>query len=438
MNKRTEHHTQAADVDRILPDPKKHKGRITAFYHFYEPDDVAGAVHFADLCEGLFDRDWSVTMMTSNRYCRYDGKISVKKETIAGVKVNRRWRPGFNQARNILRMVNSFWIQLAWMGSVIRMPKPDFFIVGTDPQFSQFMLPLLRLFSRRSRIVFWVFDLYPEAIQAEVGNKLVRIMARVVGKLMPLLYRPVDVMVDIGPYMRDLLRKYGHSAREHTLVPWAVSEPGFGTPVNDKVRASMFGEGVRLGLLYSGNMGMAHEYENFLSLAKMLRDRAPGIVFAFSARGNRVGEMEQALAPEDRNVKILPFANQDELEDHLNAADIHLLSLREKWAGIVVPSKFFGALAAGKPVLYSGAPHSCIGQWIVEHDLGLVIGEENISETADKLIHFSQHPEELEQWKKNAYQTYHERFSKQKALEQWSALLEKELATTTPANSHRD
>ena len=425
MNKRTELHT--VDQDQIESDPKKHRGRVTAFYHFYRPDDVVSAVHFAGLCEALVDRGWSVTMMTSNRYCRYAGKISVKEETIAGVQVARRWRPGFDQGRNVLRMVNSLWIQAAWIGSVIRRPKPDVFIVGTDPQFSQFMLPLLRLFSRRSRIVFWVFDLYPEAVQAEIDNKLVRVVAKGLGKLMPLCYRPVDVMVDIGPFMRNLLEKYKHSARQRTLVPWALAEPEFEAPVNAKVRASMFGEGVRLGILYSGNMGKAHEYENFLSLARMLRDKAPGIMFAFSARGNRVNEMEQALTPEDRNVKLLPFASQEYLEDHLNAADIHLLSLRENWAGIVVPSKFFGSLAAGKPVLYSGARHSCIGQWIEEHDLGLLIGNENISETADRLIHFSQHPEELEQWKKNAYQTYHDKFSKQRMLDQWNELLEQEL-----------
>jgi glycosyltransferase involved in cell wall biosynthesis len=199
-------------------------------------------------------------------------------------------------------------------------------------------------------------------------------------------------------------------------------------PVNEAVRASMFGEDVELGVLYSGNMGMAHDYENFLALARLLRDRAPGIVFAFSSTGNRMQAFLDELGPEDTNIRILPFATLEELHDRLNAADIHLLSLRDNWAGIVVPSKFFGSLAAGKPLLYSGSADSCIGRWINRYDLGLLLDKYGIGETADKLIEYSRNPQGLEQWKQSAYQVYHERFSKKIVIDGWDELLGETLA----------
>jgi len=412
-----------------MADTDNHKPDVTVFYHFYKPDDVVSAVHFSDLCEGLVERGWSVTMMTSNRYCRHKGVIPNKKETINGVRVERRWRPGFDQSRNLLRVVNSLTMQCAWLWKMKKLPSPDVIIVGTDPQFSQFMLPMLRRICPKSKIVFWSFDLFPEAIQAESENRLTLALANGIARLMPRCYRPVDVIVDIGSCMRGLLRKYGHSAREITLVPWALSGPDFGIPVSTTVRTAMFGDDVKLGVLYSGNMGMAHEYDKFLALARTLRRRAPGIVFAFSARGNRMAEMLQALTPDDTNIKILPFASQEELEDRLNAADIHLLSLRDKWAGIVVPSKFFGSLAAGKPVLYAGAPSSCIGQWIEKYELGLLLRQDNIEDIAAKLILYSEDPKHLEEWKKNAYQTYHDRFSRKRMLDRWDEMLREEITT---------
>jgi glycosyltransferase involved in cell wall biosynthesis len=402
---------------------QQEKGTVCVFYHFYKPDDVVSAVHFSDLCEGLARRGWDVTMMTSNRLCRYKGKVSPTEETLDGVDVKRSWRPGLSQSRNMLRIVNSLWIQVAWMLQFRRMAKPDAIIVGTDPQFSQLMLPLLRWLAPQSKIYFWSFDMYPEAVLAESSNGLVVSIAKLIYRMMPRLYRPVDVMVDIGPCMRSLLRKHNTTADYVTLVPWALSEPDFGIPVNEEVRVKMFGEDAALGVLYSGNMGMAHEYAEFLALARLLRERAPQIVFAFSSRGNRMDEFLAELTPEDTNIRILPFASLEELEDRLNAADIHLLSLKPKWDGIVVPSKFFGSLAAGKPVLYAGSATSCIGQWIRQYELGLLLDAERIEQTADKLIEYSDNPDALGDWKSAAYRTYQEQFSRNRVIDGWDASL---------------
>ena len=402
---------------------QKEKGSVCVFYHFYKPDDVVSAVHFSDLCEGLAARGWDVTMMTSNRLCRYKGTVSPKEETLEGVDVIRCWRPGLSQASNVLRMINSLWIQLAWLLRFRRMEKPDAIIVGTDPQFSQLMLPLLRRIAPQTKILFWSFDMYPEAVLAESSNGIVVSIATMFYKMMPRLYRPVDIMVDIGPCMRSLLREHNTTADYETLVPWALSEPDFGIPVNVEVRAKMFGEDARLGVLYSGNMGMAHEYAEFLALARMLRERAPQIVFAFSSRGNRMDEFLAELTPEDTNIKILPFASLEELGDRLNAADIHLLSLKPKWNGIVVPSKFFGSLAAGKPVLYAGSATSCIGQWIQRYELGLLLDSDRIEQTADKLIEYSDNPDSLDDWKSAAYRTYQEQFSRDRVIEGWDQSL---------------
>ncbi len=60
-------------------------------------------------------------------------------------------------------------------------------------------------------------------------------------------------------------------------------------------------------------------------------------------------------------------------------ADVHLISLRDDWAGVVVPSKFFASLAVGRPVLYAGPSESEIAHWVAENDLGLHLRDDEHS-----------------------------------------------------------
>ena len=138
----------------------------------------------------------------------------------------------------------------------------------------------------------------------------------------------------------------------------------------------LFGD-ASLALLYSGNMGKAHDFMPFLHLARVLNRINPKIVFCFACRGNRLDELKAAITSRDTNVRLAPFAEESELEKRLNAADIHLLSLRPEWQGIVMPSKFFGSLAVGKPVIYAGPEFSSIAGWVREFDVGFVLTEEN-------------------------------------------------------------
>jgi glycosyltransferase involved in cell wall biosynthesis len=155
----------------------------------------------------------------------------------------------------------------------------------------------------------------------------------------------------------------------------------------------------------------------------MLNRINPKIVFCFACRGNRVSELKAAITSRDTNVRLAPFADESELEKRLNAADIHLLSLRPEWQGIVVPSKFFGSLAVGKPVIYAGPEFSSIAGWVREFDVGLVLTGENFKTVVEQLLKISQNPVVLKSWQKNAMQTYRSHFSKKIVMDGWNSTL---------------
>jgi len=200
-------------------------------------------------------------------------------------------------------------------------------------------------------------------------------------------------------------------------------------PAQDKnVRNELFGQ-AKLGLLYSGTLGTAHEYKLFLTLARKLKAVTTEIVFTFACRGNRTQELYKDLRDDDVNIRIASFAPESELERRLASADIHLLSLRKEWDGIVVPSKFFGSLAVGRPLLYSGSKESDIGNWIQKYDCGLILdgNTSNMDNLVEYLVSCIKNKAKLQTWQKNAFRAYHDNFSKKIVMDGWDEKLRSNL-----------
>lgn len=401
----------------------------TLIYHFFYPDDVVSAIHFSQFAEELAKRNWDVTALTSNRYCRYPKRaIYPRNELWNKVRIIRIARPGWNQADSLGRMFNSFWLIAGWSLKLLRMPAADVIIVGTDPQFSALLFPILKLLRKGKILVHWCYDVYPDAIFSDNERKIIKPILYFLKFIIKYAYCFVDIMVDIGLCMRRRLTAYKHNAKCITLVPWAIIESPSMRQADKKIRAELFTDTVKLALLYSGNMGKAHDYLLFLQLARILYVRNPEIVFCFACRGNRTKELLSALRPSDRNIHLAPFVGVSGLKERLIAADIHLLSLRSEWEGIVVPSKFFGSLAVGRPVIFSGSDNSSIAEWIKSFDLGWILTQRNLEKIADELANIADsNLNKLEKLKANAYNAYYNNFSKKITMDNWDCVLKNEL-----------
>jgi glycosyltransferase involved in cell wall biosynthesis len=299
-------------------------------------------------------------------------------------------------------------------------------IVGTDPILSVLVALPWRLLRRRSRIAHWCFDLYPDAAIAEGMVRRDALPVRVLRRLMSAAYRRCDLLVDLGPCMARRLKDYAPMVQPCTLTPWALVEPATPPPPDPAVRGELFGD-APLGLLYSGTFGRAHTYEEFLALARRLRK--DGVGFCFGGRGNRADELRQAIVPEDANVRLAGFAPESELEKRLTACDLHLVSLRPEWTGTVVPSKFFGALAAGRGVVFAGSPDSAIARWIEEYQVGWLLTAETVGAVAAELRALAADPGRLEPLRCRCHRVYHEQFSKRRMLDRWDAALREALKT---------
>jgi colanic acid biosynthesis glycosyl transferase WcaI len=69
-------------------------------------------------------------------------------------------------------------------------------------------------------------------------------------------------------------------------------------------------------------------------------------------------EKLQAASAAISNVRFLSFFPASKIPSVLAAADAHLITIKRGLEGVVVPSKIFGILAAGKPIV-AVAPEEC-------------------------------------------------------------------------------
>jgi colanic acid biosynthesis glycosyl transferase WcaI len=397
--------------------------RLLVLYHFFHPDQVVSARIFSDFAAEQARRGWDVTALTCNRAHGDDGVRFAAEEVWNGVRIRRVFRPAWSQKRPLPRLGNSAWLLSAWFVETLKLGAFDAIVVGSDPSFAASIAIPLRAARPRTPIIHWCLDVFPDAGEAE-WTGATRLLSPPARAVMSAAYRCCDVVVDLGPCMRERLERYGGSPRRETFTPWALVEPERPAEPDPAVRRELFGD-AKIGLLYAGSMSRSHDFGSLLELARACRARAGGdIAMCFACTGTNLPALKAAVRPDDTNVRFAPFADEATLERRFEAADFHLGSLRPEFTGIVVPSKFFAALAVARPFIFAGRSDAAIARWIREHDVGFELPPGQADAVAARLVALKDDTAGLRATRANALATYRRHFSKRLVNDRWAALLD--------------
>ena len=175
---------------------------------------------------------------------------------------------------------------------------------------------------------------------------------------------------------------------------------------------------------YSGNLGRAHEFRTILAAAEQLRDQSH-ILFLMIGGGKGFDELSREVANRQlQNLfRFMPYQDRAHLKYSLSAPDIHWLSLRPEVEGLIVPSKFYGITAAGRPTVVIGARDGEIARLVREHGCGLVVARDDASTLVRSLSTLSSDHGAVQLMGLRAREMLEARFSRQQALERWRHLL---------------
>ena len=340
--------------------------------HYY-PDFASTAQHLTDLAEHLVGEGFEVHVLCSAGHYLSGSMDVPMEETHNGVHIHRVRATAFGRETTLGRLTDyaSFFLQVLWR--VLTGRRYDCVVTLTTP-------PLIALVGTVARMVraqsygIWSMDLHPDAEVAVDMLDAEQLLTRFLHMLNNWAYRQADFVVDLGPYMKRRLEDKGVPTDcLHTIPVWNKRDEVYPVPDDENPLVEEVGLEDKFVVMYSGNAGLGHRFDEVLAAMKHF-DGHDEIFFLFVGSGPRKEEIITFAEKNDiSNVRYLPYFPREQIKYSLSLADVHLLTLYNSMAGIAVPGKLYGILAAGKPVLMLGPEASDSGETILEQDVGIVV-----------------------------------------------------------------
>jgi len=179
----------------------------------------------------------------------------------------------------------------------------------------------------------------------------------------------------------------------------------------------------RFVVMYSGNMGRAHEFETLVAAARILRERTD-IVFLLIGDGVRRRWIETEIARRGlRNVSLKPYQPRDQLGRSLGVGDVHLVSLRPELEGLIVPSKFYGIAAAGRPTIFIGSREGETASVLAENNCGITVSPGDGEALADSIRGLAGDARARQSMGRAARRVFEQSFDRPIALAAWRAVV---------------
>lgn len=337
---------------------------------YFHPDHSATSQLLSDLAFDLASRGQDIHVITG---CQLYGNARASlptDESIHGVQVHRVHTSRFGRARLWGRMIDylTFYLGATWR--LLRLIRPgDIVVAKTDPPMMSVPASwAVKL--KRGVLVNWVQDLFPE-VATSLDVYGMRFAAPMLKRLRNRSLQSGRTNVVLGEIMAERLRAEGVPSDRITIIGnWADGDAIQPVDKRDNPLIREWGLDGKFILGYSGNMGHVHEFKTMIDAAEKLNDVGE-IAFVFIGDGiARQWLVSEAARRGLKNTQFYPYQSADRLRWSLSLPDVHFVSLRPTLEGLIVPSKFYGIAAAGRPIIHIGDPDGEIARIIEREHCG--------------------------------------------------------------------
>lgn len=383
---------------------------------YYPPDVAPTGLLLRDVAEVLVSRGHEVTIVcSSGAYAGAERGISgheiQDKNPDSPVHVVRIRSTRFGRGTSLGKVMDygTFFLRAAWKLYTLH-PRPDRIVAMTTPPYLSVLARAVSRF-RGADHGHWVMDLYPDVM---VSHGMIA-KRGVVQRLLAFFTRwgfggkRCQAVLTLGPDMVKSIGYYLENEKKHDsggmdgykseLVPdrvdpgavswvplWATDLPkhdrGEGELAACRLRHERGWKNDEIVVMYSGNMGLGHRFDEMLAAAKEVKSRSGVGVqwrFVFFGGGRRRAEvLDFMMRNPELPMELHGYAPMGILNAHLKSADVHVVSLEAAWTGTMVPSKFQGIFAAGRPVVYVGSAKSSLAAWVNESGGGWFVEPDDV------------------------------------------------------------
>ena len=350
-----------------MPHLAGERPRILVLNQYYWPGVEATAQLLAQLCEALAV-DYDVTVVTGHLH----GHELPSAETRNGVRVVRVRSTTYDRSRLHHRAANYVSYLADSVLTALRGERPDLVLCMTDPPIvGDIGLLVARRFGAPLLVISQ--DVFPE-IAERVKRLEQPLVLGALRRLVALYLRRADRVVAIGDTMKRRLEAKGAPAARIEVIPnWVDTKELVPQPRQNAWSAEQ-GLDRSFVVMHSGNVGHAQDLDTLVRAATFLRDLdgLEIVVIGFGARHAELTELAERLEV-DGTVRFLGYQPRSRLSLSLAAADLHYVGLARGLSGFVVPSRVYGILAVGRPVLVSADADSETVRLVEEAGCGFVV-----------------------------------------------------------------
>jgi glycosyltransferase involved in cell wall biosynthesis len=342
--------------------------RILVLNQYYWPGVEATAQLLTELCEALAE-DYEVEVVTGVLHGHEEEPRQIEHN---GVRITRVASTSYERSELGRRAAN----YVSYLGSALRHalsgPAPHLVVCMTDP-------PIIGnlgvLVGKRVGAPVLVIsqDVFPE-IATELDRLRNPAVIGVLRGLVGAYLRRADRIVAIGETMRERLEAKGAPPERLRVIPNWVDTGAITPQPRDNPWAERHDLVGRFVVMHSGNVGHAQDLDSLVRSATFLRDRDDLriVIAGFGARHGEMVALANRLEVEE-TVRFLPYQKRARLPLSLSTADVHVVGLAKGLAGYVVPSRLYGILSAGRPVIVAADESSETARLVLETGCGVVI-----------------------------------------------------------------
>lgn len=339
---------------------KNEKKKLLVYAHYYVPDVASTGQILKELAEGLL-HEFDITVIctvpsyTGNIAAEYKTKMFYE-EDINSVKIIRIRVPEFSKRNKMSRIKNILAYFIGAMIATFKVGKMDYVYSISQPPILGGLLGVWGKWIKHAKYIYNIQDFNPEQTIA-VGYSKNKLILKAMMWLDKFSCKRADKVIVVGRDMVETLkgRFKGKEVPNHAFINnWIDEEEIYPLPADhEKVIAfkKKYGLENKFVIMYSGNLGLYYDLENLMHVIKKFKNR-DDVVFAFVGEGSIRDKL--VLYKEKfnlENVTFIPYQDKADLIYSLNAGDVHWCINAKGIKGVSVPSKLYGIMAAGKPIL---------------------------------------------------------------------------------------
>lgn len=336
------------------------KKNLLVYAHYYYPDVASTGQILKELCEGMKDTfDITVICVVPSYSGVIDEKYKTQRiynEEINGINVIRVRVPEFQKANKVSRIKNLLSYFFNSLLATLKLEKHDYIFTISQPPILGGLLGVLGKWIKGGKLIYNIQDFNPEQTMA-VGyskNKLLLSSVMMVDKFS---CKKSDEVIVVGRDMQETLKNRFNNKNvpKNTFINNWIDEKEIYPLDQNHPKIVAFKKKYNLQdkfiIMYSGNIGLYYDLENIIKVIGKFNG-IDDVVFVFVGDGTVKNKIENYVKENKlSNVTFIPYQDKADLVYSLNAADIHWVVNAKGIKGVSVPSKLYGVMAAGKPVL---------------------------------------------------------------------------------------